>query len=324
GPLYYIGVFILGGIPFSAVFLPSFWMPLKAKRELRDSDPVARLCFFASIAAIFTYLVFSSAATKLPHYVMPAFPWLSILTVCFFHRLHRGDTPKKWVMATVRVLMQALPLAATLVVLLFPLGVPPALKFALKIMRPDSGEYALPMSTPLATYFVFPVALITLYLAIHPPRILKAGMPYKALGSLLAGIVALSFAGIVYGSIGVNAVALEGKRMFVDVGRSASPEAELATYGLWKQSMSFYTQRSLIRFRYKYDADLESLEKSLKKPVPVYVMTRTRVLDKLDACESFVPIRQYDGYFLGGNLAAKTEFEARNENTSSTKGEDNG
>ncbi len=49
----------------------------------------------------------------------------------------------------------------------------------------------------------------------------------------------------------------------------------------------------------------------MKQPLPVYVMTRTRVLDKLDACKSFVPIKQYDGYFLGGNVAAKAEFESK-------------
>lgn len=313
GPFYYIVVIILGGIPFSSIFIPSFWMPLKTKCEIRNSDPLLRLCLFSSLSVLITYLVFSSAATKLPHYILPAFPWLSIITVYFFHCLKYYEAPHKWVITTAHFLTVLLPLFATFAILLFPIFVSEVFNIALSNMRPDSGEYALPMTVPRSVYFIFPLGLITFYLALHPLKILKSGKPYKALSSMLTGAMILSFVGLIYGSIGINAIALEGKRMFVELGKRASSDAMLTTYGLWKQSMSFYTQRKLIRYRYKSDADIKSLEEILKQPVPVYVMTRTRILQKLSTIDSFVPIKQYDGYFLGGNKAAKAEFkEAEN------------
>ena len=310
GPLYYLVVFLVAGVPFSAIFMATFWQPLRLWRERREADPMGRLAFFAAISAVMTYLVFSAAATKLPHYVMPAFPWLCVLAVHYVRRLSLGEPAGRVVPGIVKFLSCALPATATLVVILFPIAVPYALDFALKIMKPDSGEYALPMETPLESYFVFPLAVVTLIMAIHPLRMFRKGRPYKALGSMIACMLMLLPLGLIYGSMGVNAVALQGKIMFEDVGKHASPGAEIATYGLWKQSMSFYTRRKLERYRYKDPKDLESLGEALRKPVPVYVLTRTRVLERLGSCGYFVPIRQYDGYFLGGNASAKKEFES--------------
>lgn len=311
GPLYYIAVFIIGGLPFSALFLPTFFTSFKMKYGERNGDPVKRLAYFSAIAATVTYVVFTCAATKLPHYVMPAFPWLAICTAYVIHRLSKGEEYPKWITKTMCVLMVLLPSLATIVILIFPGIVAIILQFALKVMKPDSGEYALPMSVPVASYFVFPLALVTLFLAIYPYRYFKQKTPYKAIYAMILGMMVLCAVGLVVGSIGVNVLALPGKEMFVDVKNSAGENSKVVTYGLWKPSMYYYTERPITRYRFKYPDDYFNLEDEMKLKQPVYVMTRTRIKGKLEKLPGYENIKQYDGYFLGGNVAAKKEFDAK-------------
>ena len=311
GPFYYILIFLLGGLPFSALFLPTFWTTFKMKYPERNEDSIKRLAYFAAIAATTTYVVFSCAATKLPHYVMPAFPWFSICTAYVIYKLNKGESFGKWVTHIVSALMVFLPALATLTVLVFPGAVAVILKYALKFMKPDSGEYALPMSIPIESYFVFPLALITLFLAIYPYRYFKQKTPYKAIYAMILGMILLCSVGILVGSIGVNILALPGKKMFVDVKNATGEKSKVVTYGLWKPSMTYYTERTITRYRFKYPDHYFNLEDEMRLKQPVYIMTRTRIKDKLEKLPGYVNIKQYGGYFLGGNKAAKKEFDAK-------------
>ena len=151
---YYLGIFILGGLPFSALFLPTFWTSFRMRLQERNDDVMKRLAYFAAIAAVAVYVVFSCAKTKLPHYVMAAFPWFSICAAYVIYRLNKGEEYNKWITKIMRAMVFVLPLLATIVVVIFPVGVYFALEFAEKIIKPDSGEYALPMSFPIAACFV--------------------------------------------------------------------------------------------------------------------------------------------------------------------------
>lgn len=313
GPLYYIAIFIVGGMPFSALFLPTFWTTFKMRYPERNQDAIKRLAYFSAIAATATYVVFSCAATKLPHYVMPAFPWFAICTAYVIYRFHKGETFGKWVNKFISWLVVLIPAVATLAILVFPALLAVVLRFALKVMKPDSGEYALPMSTPIASYFVFPVALITLFLAIYPYRYLKNKSPYKAVYAMILGMMVLCIVGLLVGSIGVNVLALPGKEMFVDVKNSAAESSKVVSYGLWKPSMIYYTQRPITRYRFKYPDHYFNLEDEMKLKQPVYILTRTRIKDKLEKLPGYVNIKQYGGYFLGGNESAKKEFDAKNQ-----------
>ncbi len=328
GPLYYIAVFIIAGLPFSALFLPTCCTPFRMKYKERNDDAVKKIAYFSAIAAIATYIVFSCAKTKLPHYVLPAFPWLSILTVFVIYRLSKGESYGKWATKTISFLITTIPLLATIAVLAFPIAIPFILKFALKIMKPDSGEYAFPMTVPMAAYFVFPIALITLFLMIYPKRFLKQKAPYKALYSMILGAAVLCITGILVATIALNYLTLPAKQMCVDIKNRAGTNSKIIAYGLWKQSMSYYCERHMIRYKYKHHgqryeksnnyykepAPLYNIKDELKLNQPVYVMTRTRIKHDLNKIPNFVEIKQYDGYFLGGNQAAKKEFQSRQKN----------
>jgi 4-amino-4-deoxy-L-arabinose transferase-like glycosyltransferase len=83
GPIvYYIPVIALGAFPWS-VFLPlAIWQLSRALR-LRTNQSAA-LLFLACWAGVWIAF-FSCASTKLPNYVLPAYPALALMTAWFLH-----------------------------------------------------------------------------------------------------------------------------------------------------------------------------------------------------------------------------------------------
>lgn len=81
-------------LPFFALTLwPSFfpwsiWLPWLVARRVRTVQPdlLVRQC---SRGAVATFVVFTLSNTKLPHYLLPAFPWLSIWLAAEWHRAGR-------------------------------------------------------------------------------------------------------------------------------------------------------------------------------------------------------------------------------------------
>ncbi len=73
GPLYYGAVLLVGFSPFT-LFLPSAWARVRSGGGLA---PGARAILLGSVLA--PLLLFSVVATKLPHYLLPAFPALALL-----------------------------------------------------------------------------------------------------------------------------------------------------------------------------------------------------------------------------------------------------
>ena len=158
---------------------------------------------------------------------------------------------------------------------------------------------------------------------VYPYRYFKQEKPYKAVYAMIFGMVVLCAVGILAGSIGVNILAKPGKEMFVDVKNAAGEKSKIVTYGMWKPSMCFYTEGCFTRYRFKMDDHFADLRDELAKPdePPIYVISRTRLKDKLQQMPAFVEIKQYGGYYLGGNAAAKKEFEGKKKSgCSSCKG----
>jgi 4-amino-4-deoxy-L-arabinose transferase-like glycosyltransferase len=73
GPLYYGVVLLVGFSPFT-LLLPSAWVRVRPGGVLA---PVARAILLGS--ALAPLLLFTVVATKLPHYLLPAFPALALL-----------------------------------------------------------------------------------------------------------------------------------------------------------------------------------------------------------------------------------------------------
>lgn len=78
GPLYYVPVYFAGFFPWSFFLIFAAWQRRKSWRKLRDREHEAELFLLIWAAVIFVF--FSVSHSKLPAYVLPAIPPLSILT----------------------------------------------------------------------------------------------------------------------------------------------------------------------------------------------------------------------------------------------------
>ncbi|MGH9342598.1 MAG: ArnT family glycosyltransferase, partial [Terriglobia bacterium] len=77
GSLYYIPVYFAGFFPWSFFLFFAAWKRIKAWRKLRGDEHQAELFLLAWAAVIFVF--FTLSRSKLPGYVLPALPPLSIL-----------------------------------------------------------------------------------------------------------------------------------------------------------------------------------------------------------------------------------------------------
>ncbi len=97
GPFYYHFVVVLVGLfPWSVFLGPTIVNTCHAIRA-RGKDLPSYVFVVCWIAAFFGF--WSTCSTKLPHYVLPAYPALAMLTGCFLHAwLQRADAAAGYVM----------------------------------------------------------------------------------------------------------------------------------------------------------------------------------------------------------------------------------
>jgi 4-amino-4-deoxy-L-arabinose transferase-like glycosyltransferase len=92
GPWYYVVVLLAGLAPWSIFLGPTAWQAYKELRskEAAREDERPALRFLVSYLAI--YLIFFSVVkTKLPNYILPAYPALALLTANMLERWRRGE-----------------------------------------------------------------------------------------------------------------------------------------------------------------------------------------------------------------------------------------
>jgi 4-amino-4-deoxy-L-arabinose transferase-like glycosyltransferase len=84
GPLFYHFVVILIGLfPWSLLLGPTL---VRTYRAIRDREPAREgYVLLACWVGVF-FAFWSACSTKLPHYVLPAYPPLALLTGCFIHQ----------------------------------------------------------------------------------------------------------------------------------------------------------------------------------------------------------------------------------------------
>src|SRR5207302_6149063 len=88
---FYLPALVVGFTPWCVFLGPALWYAVKEWRE--------GACRFLLIWLAVWVGFFSLAQTKLPNYVLPAYPALALLTGRFLDRWRRGDLPLPgWVM----------------------------------------------------------------------------------------------------------------------------------------------------------------------------------------------------------------------------------
>lgn len=81
---YYLPVTLAGFFPWSIFAIPCLCLLV---RQIRETGPTSKNSTFIACWAGVYFGFFSLAATKLPSYVLPAYPALALVTGCFLHRL---------------------------------------------------------------------------------------------------------------------------------------------------------------------------------------------------------------------------------------------
>lgn len=311
GYFYYLPVLLVGGFPLAAAALPELGRALAANRkEARASDPMARLRLFSAIAAVWTLIVFTLAATKQINYILPALPFLAVLAGYFLWRRAAGEPmgrvagPAFWITLWITGGVWVLVLAAV------PLGVGVAWPDILASIRPDSSEYALPAQAPLMVFWPL-VGALAGAAALAGAWLLHRKGQEKWLGLGLSAGGALLAAVLVLGLFPQAAMVIQepAKDMALAVKDKAGKDAKVVSFGLWKPSLFYYLDRDIPRIRSNEGAALAQL---LAQPEPVLVLTRAN-LPALQKVAGVQDIQQYEGYLLAGNQAAKNLWKGESQ-----------
>jgi 4-amino-4-deoxy-L-arabinose transferase-like glycosyltransferase len=90
GPPWYYVVALVGGLaPWSAFLGPTVWLAWRNLRRGTDGDGTA--CQFLTCWFGVYIIFFSVVRTKLPNYILPAYPAAAVLTGCLLDRWRRGE-----------------------------------------------------------------------------------------------------------------------------------------------------------------------------------------------------------------------------------------
>lgn len=241
GPLFYYLLILLPGFFPWAAFLPQ-----AVSRTFRLGKGSGRKDSFGLLLIIWSGLVilfFSVARTKLPTYILPAFPALALMTGAYIQSLDsrhdRGGTGRTW-----SWIINLIPAA------LFPA----ALVVGFTMRAPGLVPYAL-AALPMTAAAV-------------------AGLLFNLRGQPIKGFRWAAFAAAA-GAMGIHllaAPALEPYRMGPEVGRgiarAAGPSDAAAEWGYFRPSIVFYAHRPVERIRSE-----DGIEAFLRRPGGRFLVT---------------------------------------------------
>ena len=309
GFFYYLPVIVFGAFPFFFPALVELGAALaRNPRQARQADPGARLALLSALAVLVVLVVFSLAATKQINYILPALPFLALLAGRFLGRLLEGEAPGrlagavcKWGLVISAGLL-ALALAAV------PAGLPVFWDRVLASIRPDSSEYALPLKAPLLLWW--PLAGMALAAALGALawwawRAGKRGLLAWGVSACAALFCAVLMLGLLPSASRV--IQEPAKQMAGELRQRAGDQSLVVSFGLWKPSLLYYLDREIPRVR---SDQADRLAAELKRPEPVFVLSRVRLLPELEQVPGFGEIARYGGYLLGGNPAARQRWQA--------------
>jgi 4-amino-4-deoxy-L-arabinose transferase-like glycosyltransferase len=282
GPFFYHSAALLVLFaPWSAFMLAALWCGWRgAQRPVEEAAALPRperllLCWFGA------YLVFfSAAATKLPNYMLPAYPALAILSARFFMRWRAGEVSvPKWVMSVgvASVALTGLAFAVGLVVVSGVLGLLPETARTF----PGAERVAMLGLVPLACAFVL-------------WRALRANDRERFVRAQAVGAVAFTALLAAFGSGPFDA--RKAAKELVRASGVSSPERDirLAHHDWFQPSIVFYARREVTEV-----FGPEAVAEFLAVPTPGYLFVPANTWAQLEQRVK-VPVRvaarQYDFY----------------------------
>jgi 4-amino-4-deoxy-L-arabinose transferase-like glycosyltransferase len=219
--IYYIPAIILGLFPWS-IFLPvAAWF---AVRECIANGTRSPAFLFLVCWAGVWIAVFSFAGTKLPSYVLPAFPAMAVMCAAFVDDwLTRPACVPRWLMQT-----------AWVALVLVGAGLLIGLPFVARQFLPGDEMIAL-------------VGLIPLLGGLLCAYWFRRHQPQRVVASL--GITAVAFSVAIFGGVAVRASRHQNSESLIELARQASAdrEVELATFQHAESSVVCYAEKHVSR-----------------------------------------------------------------------------
>lgn len=98
--LYFVPIFLVGFMPWMLLFIDMLIDGIKKginkiKSGFVIENDIERIVLFATMSFLFIFLLFSIASTKLPTYILPAFPFASILMAYYWYNADKKGEHKK-------------------------------------------------------------------------------------------------------------------------------------------------------------------------------------------------------------------------------------
>ncbi len=297
GPFFYLAVLAIGLFPFSAliprVIRKDLWLLKKAFYN-SGLEVMERLRLFSFLATVWIFVLLTTAATKQINYIVPVLPFFSISMGCLLMEEKWQCLFSKWLFLPVLALF-----FISCLFLIFGLG--QVWNHLQGLIRFDSSEYAFPVTPPVQlALWGLGLLLVT---ALCGYAFLRRGSE-DLITRFSAGVLFAGFFVILFLPAICRMVQLPSKEMALEVrkvinkGVAKDAGATLASFGLWKPSMIFYTGHPIKRIKTKHP---DRLAKALSRRRPCLVFSRVRLEEELKEIKGFWPIGERAGYLLGGN-----------------------
>jgi 4-amino-4-deoxy-L-arabinose transferase-like glycosyltransferase len=266
GVLYYLLILLAGFAPWSVFFVPVFWSVVRSPVSVATDDgqrTTDKYRFLGCWMAVYL-LFFTLSSTKLPNYVLPLYPPLSILVAHFLDRWRRGEitAPAR----TLGVSLASLCLMGVLLALglLIAGG---ALARDLGLLR---GRHLPGLEKGAALGLVPLLGGLAGWWCLRGQR----------RGALVAA-VALSAVVFVGALAGWGSAAVErhkAPRVLAAVFRTERLDGDVlvGAYDYFQPSLVFYCRRQIMQ----WPADFQALH-FLNYPVPVYLFVPARTWERL-------------------------------------------
>jgi 4-amino-4-deoxy-L-arabinose transferase-like glycosyltransferase len=266
GPFFYYGLALIAGMmPWSIFLGPTFWHAWKRIRLREQLTPMANevpaesqflLCWTGAWIVFFTLV-----RTKLPNYILPAYPAVALLTASFLDDWKRGRiTLANWVMPASLACLTLAGISVSVGLLIVGDAIP------LRLIR-----HPLPGLEKLA--WVGGVLLV---------GSLLAGLCYF-LGRRVGFLLSIAIIGLCFSSAlslwGVNNVdQYKAPRALAELlpRDQLQREVRIGAFGYFQPSLVFYCQREV----YCPENPICALE-LLHMPLPVYFFVSSEMWDQL-------------------------------------------
>jgi 4-amino-4-deoxy-L-arabinose transferase-like glycosyltransferase len=280
GSFYYYGVVLLAGFaPWSVFFAPAAWNASAEARSRSNDREVAAVRFLVCWIAVYV-IFFTVVRTKLPNYILPAYPAVALLTARCLDRWRRELViPPRWMLPTGLLCLAIVGLAVAVGLLIaagyIPAGVPP--------------QRQLPAMAVLAFFGVVPiVAALVGWLFLR--RDSRTGMLVTVASCAILFTAALA----ALGPLAVDRYKAPRALSAALPADQDTRDVRIASYEYFQPSLVFYCRREVSRL-----PDEAAARQLLQGPLPAFLFVPSSIWDDL---RTRIPARElarhhdlYDG-----------------------------